>query len=76
MTVPVPQAHERLTYPWRFHLGDHIYIRGRGLTETFVVIGGELWLNCPHLIVADLDNRAWRVAQIECSSRPITFRKD
>lgn len=75
MTVSVPQAHERLNYPWRFRLGDHVYIRGRGLSETFVVVAGELWLSCPHLTVVDADGRAWRVAQIECSAKPITFRK-
>lgn len=75
MSASVPEANERLTYPWRFHLGDLVYVRGRAMDATYRVIGGELWLGCPHLNVLDLNGQAWRVAQIECSSRPITFRK-
>jgi hypothetical protein len=75
MTTLIPEAADRLTPPWRFRLGDNIYVRGRGFDETFKVVGGELWLGFPHLTLVDPAGRTWRVAQIECSSRPITYRK-
>lgn len=74
MTTP-PEAKDRLTHPWRFRIGDIVYVRRRKVDDTFKVIAGELWLGWPHLIVVDIINRTWRVAQIECSSRPIVFRK-
>ncbi len=71
----VPEFEERLTHPWRFRLGNSVYVRGRGFDETFKVVGGELWLGFPHYTLLDPAGRTWRVAQIECSSRPIVYRK-
>lgn len=75
MNAHLPEANSRLTHPWRFRLGDVVYVRGRALDSTYKIVGGELWMGCPHLTLLDLDGKAWRVAQIECSSKPITFRK-
>lgn len=75
MKTTIPEQTERLIHPWRFRLGDTVYARGRSIDDTFVVIGGELWLSCPHLKLLDRDGLCWRIAQIECSSKPITFRK-
>lgn len=75
MSSLLPEANDRLTRPWRFRLGDVVYVRGRSQDRTFKIIGGELWMGCPHLTVLDLDGKAWRVAQIECSPRPISFQK-
>lgn len=67
---------ELAKYPWRFRLGDTVYLRGRSNTETYEVIGGELWLNFPHLHVRDITDNIWRVPQLHCSSKPITFKKN
>jgi hypothetical protein len=75
MSALLPEANDRLIPPWRFRLGDVVYVRGRSQDSTFKIIGGELWMGCPHLTVLDLDGKAWRVAQIECSSKPISFQK-
>lgn len=78
-TVPVllsPEPGTELSYPWRFRLGDRLYILGRPLTSTYKVVGGELWLGFPHVHVATEDGKTLRVPQLHCSSKPITFRKD
>lgn len=75
MISTLPEAAESLRYPWRFRLGDTVYVRGRPQDSTCKVVGGELWMGCPHLTVVDYAGQAWRVAQIECSPRPIVFRK-
>lgn len=62
-------------YPWRFRIGSLVYVKGHPTDDTFTVIGGELWLGFPHLHLYDRDGRTWRVPQLHCSSKPITFRK-
>jgi hypothetical protein len=79
-TVPMSRAPEPTEslpcpYPWRFRIGSLVYIVGRPLHDTFTVVGGELWLGWPHLKVYDRDGLTWRVPQIHCSSKPITYRK-
>ena len=59
---------ERLVYPWRFRLGDVIYALGH--STSFTVVGGELWMGCPHVLAADILGRTWRLPQLHCSSRP------
>lgn len=63
-------------YPWRFRPGDFVYVVGRRRDETLEVIGGELWCNFPHLHLRDAAGDVWRVSQLQCSSKTITFRKD
>lgn len=72
--APAPDEQGRV-YPWRFRIGDLVYIKGHPLDETYTVTGGELWLGFPHLKLYHRDGSMWRVPQIHCSSKPITFRK-
>lgn len=65
-----PADHPR--YPWRFSLGDNIYLLRRTQDTTFEVIGGELHLRCPHLHVRDVLGATWRVPQLHASSKPIS----
>lgn len=75
-TVPMaiaPAPTERLPYPWRFTLGQHVYALGH-FDSTLVVTGGELWLSFPHLHLLDVDGKTWRIPQIHCSPKPLTPR--
>ena len=71
--APLPS--EVLVYPWRFCLGDYVYIRGWPSESTYQVIGGELWCNFPHLHVSDGNNGMWRIPQLHCSSKTISYKK-
>ena len=81
--APLPQPNTRLApapseqrnYPWRFRLGDAVYVIDRPLDEALVVTGGELWLGFPHLHALDNAGKIWRIPQLHCSSKPITYRK-
>jgi hypothetical protein len=76
-TKPVPLAPEPgdlRTYPWRFQLGETAYVKGWPLDSTFTVVGGELWLGFPHLQLVDPAGKLWRIPQLHCSSKPITYR--
>lgn len=70
--APAPSYHT--PYPWRFALGDEIYALGHPKGATFKVVGGELCAGCPHLHLVAPDGKTWRIPQLHCSSRPITFR--
>lgn len=70
-----PTPIHKPTFPWRFSLGDFVYVWKRPSTETVEVIGGELWCNFPHLLVRDAAGDTWRIPQLHCSSKTITFRK-
>lgn len=72
--APEPVENNRV-YPWRFRLGDLAYVKGHPLDATFTVIGGELYFGFPHLKLFDREGYTWRVPQIHCSSKPITYRK-
>lgn len=70
-TKPVrkaPGPENAYVYPWRFRLGDVVYALGH--SNSFTVVGGELWMGCPHLLAADILGRTWRLPQLHCSSRP------
>ena len=67
---------ELRAYPWRFILGQPAYVLGRPQDLPIEVVGGELWMGCPHLRLLDRDGDVWRVAQLHCSSKPITFARD
>lgn len=75
MTLAATPAETNQVYPWRFRIGSAVYVKGHPLDERFTVLGGELWMGFPHLHLYDCDGRTWRVPQIHCSSKPITFRK-
>jgi len=77
-TVPMSRAHvptDIASYPWRFRVGSLVYIVGRPLEDTFTVVGGELVKGCPHYHVSDDRGRTWRIPQLHCSSKPVTYRK-
>lgn len=63
------------TFPWRFALGDFVYVKKSSPTETVEIVGGELWANMPHLKVRDAYGAVWQVPQLHCSSKTISFRK-
>jgi len=67
-TPLAPEPTATRTHPWRFTLGDTIYALGH--PASFTVVGGELWLGCPHLHAVDIDGRTWRLPQLHCASRP------
>lgn len=83
MHLPLPNGQKlapspihKPTYPWRFCLGDYVYVLDRASSSTYEVIGGELWCNFPHLHVRDTSGDVWRVPQLHCSSKTITFKKN
>jgi hypothetical protein len=71
--APSPAESQR-SFPWRFRIGDPVYVNGQFPDASFIVTGGELWVGFPHLYVLDSDGKAWRVPQLHCSSKPITAR--
>ena len=73
LLYPEP-GHDR-KYPWRFCLGDEVYIWRHNQEFTYRVVGGELWLGCPHLHCEDVLGQKWRIPQIHASSKTIAFKK-
>lgn len=71
--APAPTHHK--PYPWRFSLDEYVHVLGQPPQFTFRVTGGELWIGWPHLHLQDAAGTTWRVPQIHCSTKPITFRK-
>lgn len=65
---------DKPTYPWKYHIGQNIYVRGWPLTESVQIIGGELWLGCPHYLALDGDGRTWRLPQLHVSSKSLSDR--
>jgi len=63
-----PAPENAYVYPWRFRIGDVIYALGH--STSFTVVGGELWMGCPHVHATAVDGRLWRLPQLHCSSRP------
>lgn len=66
--APEPQGDA--VYPWRWKLGQQVYALGR--SEPLKVIGGELWVGCPHLHLLDGEGKVWRVPQLHTSSKAIS----
>lgn len=58
-------------HPWRFTLGQHVYLAGRSPISTYEVIGGELHKGFPHLYVADALGHTYLVPQLYASGKPI-----
>lgn len=75
MTPPIPALHQQLLHPWRFRLGGEVYVRNRNPRERFRVVDAVVRLGFPHLKLLDLKGNHWMVSQLECSSKPIVFRK-
>ena len=73
--VLAPGPTDTRPYPWRFSLGDEVYVLGHTNAVTFKVVGGELWMGFPHLHAVGPDGKTWRLPQLHCSSRPIDVKK-
>ena len=80
-TIPMTQAPEPTEtapcpYPWRFRIGELVHVLGRALQDTYTVVGGELWMGFPHYKLYDhRTGTTWRVPQIHCSTKPLTYKK-
>lgn len=77
----VPTASTRLTsepsdeirYPWRFLLGEWVFIRGFSSEKTFQIRGGFIHRGMPHLIVrSSYSGGTWRIPQLHASPNPIS----
>lgn len=60
-----PAPGDRPTHPWRFCLGDELYLYSH-LVEgaTFKVVDGELNRDFPHYHLLAPDGSTWRVPQL------------
>lgn len=57
--------------PWRFQVGDTVYVRKWPADETGRVTGLIQSRAFPHYLVVDSGGMEWQVAQVELSSKPI-----
>lgn len=72
-TTGLPSAPGSLThFPWRFTLGQDVYIFDQLPTQSVRVVGGELFMGWPHLHVEDAQGHTWRIPQIHAMSKPLT----
>jgi hypothetical protein len=62
------------THPWRFAVGQYIYLASHPQNISFEVIGGELHLGFPHLHLRDITGSILRVSQLSASSKPIPVK--
>ncbi len=65
---------DKAAYPWKYRIGQRLYVRGWPLSDTVQVLGGELWVGCPHYLALDGDGKTWRLPQLHVSSKPISDR--
>jgi len=62
----------RIDNPWRFALGDRVFIAGHPQQPAVVTAAlGQGRASWPHYFVVDFDGYEWRVPQIHLSSAPI-----
>lgn len=62
-------------WPWEFCLGQEVYLHNWVGEAPFKVVGGELWMNWPHLHLLAPDGTTWRIPQIHVLTRPRTLRE-
>ena len=65
-----PAPGKEAVFPWRWKLGDRVYALGH--SDSLRVLGGELWIGCPHLHLIDGEGMVWRVPQLHTSSKAIS----
>lgn len=70
--APNPGAMQ--AHPWRFTLGQMVYLTGRPPTFTFEVVGGFLHNGFPHLLLNDAVGNRLQVPQLCAISKPIPTR--
>lgn len=69
--IPGPEP----AYPWRFSMGDNLYLYTHQIEEhTFKVVGGELHDGMPHYHVLAPDGHVWVMAQLLMTSRILPKR--
>lgn len=70
--APAPGSMQ--SHPWRFTLGQRVYLAGRPPTLSYEVTDGFLHNGFPHLLLTDdLGNRL-QVPQLCATSKPIPTR--
>lgn len=70
--APAPGSMQ--SHPWRFTLGQRVYLSGRPPTLSYEVTDGFLHNGFPHLLLTDdLGNRL-QVPQLCATSKPIPTR--
>lgn len=69
-----PTPSESAKHPWRFRLGQFVYVAGQVYSEPYEIVGGELWLGFPHYKLRDRNGQVWRIPQLLCSSKALTGR--
>lgn len=65
-----PEPADLMQHPWRFRLGQDVYISGHP-QYSYKVTGGELHLGFPHLHLLDSAGITWRISQLRVSSKPL-----
>lgn len=66
------QPSDAINYPWRFTLGEWVFIRGFASEKTFQIRDGFIHKGMPHLIVrSSYSGGTWRIPQLHASSSPI-----
>jgi len=61
-------------HPWRFTVGQKVYLSGRPPTHTYEVTGGFLYNRFPHLLLLDSTGHQLQVPQLCATSKPIPTR--
>lgn len=64
-----PHPSDTKQYPWRFRVGDDVYVWKQRDEFSLRVVGGELYYGCPHLFLQDHEDQLWRVPQIQVTSK-------
>lgn len=77
-TIPMtraPAPSSLTQYPWRYRVGENVFVKYMSLHDTFTVVGGELLKGWPHYILFDCNGQTWRIPQMHCASKPLLYRK-
>ena len=62
-------------HPWRFDLGQAVYVRGWSQDTTALITAKVATSDVfPHYLVVDADGKEWRIPQIHLSTSPIIER--
>jgi hypothetical protein len=69
-----PSPGEMQSHPWRFTLGQSVYLAGRPPSLTYLVTGGFIHNGFPHLLLSDSLGNRIQVPQLCASSKPIVVR--
>ena len=70
-----PEPTNLTQYPWRFRIGEKVFVKYKPLHDTFTIVGGELSRGWPHYHLFDCNGKTWRVPQAHCAAKPLIYRK-